>query len=96
MAAVRSEKDGAPEENTIKSQPSVAQGDVEATEGRDEKVLDETARYLANAAEEYGPMTPEMEKRIVKKIDSWIIPLVSQPQQVPISIAQILALPWFR
>ena len=29
----------------------------------------------------YPPMTPEMEKRIKKKIDAWIIPLVSPASQ---------------
>lgn len=78
MSASKSEKDGAPEENAIKPQSSISQGHMETTKGLDENTLDDAARYLANAAEDYGPMTPEMEKRIVKKIDSWIIPLVSR------------------
>lgn len=41
----------------------------------DDGALDEAAKYLANH-EEFGPMTPEQEKKIVKKIDSWMIPLV--------------------
>lgn len=41
-----------------------------------DSTLDEAAVYLANH-EEFGPMTPEQEKVIVKKIDSWMIPLVS-------------------
>lgn len=48
----------------------------ETTETVDDSALDEAARYLANH-EEFSPMTPEQEKVIVKKIDSWMIPLVS-------------------
>lgn len=42
----------------------------------DDGTLDEAAKYLADH-EQYGPMTPEQEKKIVKKIDAWMIPLVS-------------------
>lgn len=52
---------------------STAQG--ETLKHVDDRALDEAARYLATT-EEYGPMTPEMEKKIVKKIDAWMIPLV--------------------
>lgn len=48
----------------------------ESTKDVDDRALDEAAKYLANH-EEFGPMTPEQEKKIVKKIDSWMIPLVS-------------------
>lgn len=41
----------------------------------DDRALDEAAKYLANH-EEFGPMTPEQERKIVKKIDAWMIPLV--------------------
>ncbi|KAI1473392.1 MFS general substrate transporter [Daldinia eschscholtzii] len=41
----------------------------------DDRALDEAAKYLANH-EEFGPMTPEQEKKIVKKIDAWMIPLL--------------------
>ena len=40
----------------------------------DDVPQDEAARFVAAHAD-YPPMTPEMEKRIKKKIDAWIIPL---------------------
>lgn len=50
----------------------------------DDRALDEAAKYLANH-EEYGPMTPEQERKIVKKIDAWMIPLVSAiPRMSPL------------
>lgn len=36
--------------------------------------LDEAAKFIAAHAD-YPPMTPEMEKRIKKKLDAWLIPL---------------------
>lgn len=36
---------------------------------------DRLAKFVAEH-QGYPPMTPEMEKRIKKKIDAWIIPLV--------------------
>ena len=36
---------------------------------------DRLAQFVAEH-QDYPPMTPEMEKRIKKKIDAWIIPLV--------------------
>ncbi|KAI2625981.1 MFS general substrate transporter [Hypomontagnella submonticulosa] len=47
----------------------------DTTKSVDERNLDEAAKYLADH-EEFGPMTPEQEKKIVKKIDSWMIPLL--------------------
>ncbi|KAI1265074.1 major facilitator superfamily domain-containing protein [Xylariaceae sp. FL1019] len=41
-----------------------------------EAQLDEAAKYLNNVDGEYEPMTPEAEARIVKKIDSWMVPLL--------------------
>ena len=43
--------------------------------GNEDRALDEAAKYLANH-EAFGPMTPDQEKRIVKLIDRWMIPLV--------------------
>lgn len=37
--------------------------------------LDDAARFIAAHADSYPPMTPEIEKRIKKKIDAWLIPL---------------------
>ncbi|KAI1100536.1 MFS general substrate transporter [Jackrogersella minutella] len=48
---------------------------VGETKTVDDRALDEAAKYLANH-EEYGPMTPEQEKAIVRKIDAWMIPLL--------------------
>lgn len=62
-----------PAKGDIHPVPSVVQ------EGENLKIndrtLDEAAKYLANH-EDFGPMTPEQEKKIVKKIDSWMIPLL--------------------
>ena len=61
----------------IQPTASTSQGETsEAIKNVDDKNLDEAARYLVNT-EEYGPMTPEKEKKIVKKIDAWMIPIVS-------------------
>ena len=38
--------------------------------------LDEAAKYLVNA-ENYGPLTPEAEKKLVRKLDRWMLPMVS-------------------
>lgn len=54
------------------------QSDAEVSKSLDDRVLDEAAKYLATA-NDYGPMTPEQEKKIVKKIDAWMIPLVRHP-----------------
>ncbi|OIW28286.1 MFS general substrate transporter [Coniochaeta ligniaria NRRL 30616] len=37
--------------------------------------LDDAAQYLAGH-DEFGPMTPEKEKAIVRKLDAWMIPLL--------------------
>ncbi|EON97374.1 putative allantoate permease protein [Phaeoacremonium minimum UCRPA7] len=50
------------------------QSDAEVSKSLDDRVLDEAAKYLATT-NDYGPMTPEQEKKIVKKIDAWMIPL---------------------
>lgn len=54
----------------------------ETTKAVDDRALDEAAKYIANH-EEFGPMSPEQEKKIVKKIDSWMIPLVSNSNDGP-------------
>lgn len=61
----------------IQPTTSTSRGETsEAIKGVNDENLDEAARYLATT-EEYGPMTPEKEKKIVKKIDAWMIPIVS-------------------
>lgn len=45
---------------------------------RKESPDDRVAQFVAEH-QDYPPMTPEMEKRIKKKIDAWIIPLVRSP-----------------
>jgi hypothetical protein len=81
--------------DALQPQPSRGQGDTEeaGVKSLNDSELDEAARYLANGAE-YPPMTPEMEKRIVKKIDSWMIPLVStlRREEGTVRIADDLAL----
>jgi hypothetical protein len=41
----------------------------------DRRQLDDAAQYLAGH-DDFGPLTPEKEKAIVRKIDAWMIPLV--------------------
>lgn len=40
--------------------------------------MDDAVRFVA-AHQDLPPMTPEIEKRIKKKIDGWMIPLVRRP-----------------
>lgn len=47
--------------------------------------LDEAAAYLAEHTE-FGPLTPELEKKLVRKIDMWIIPMVSEFTSCPLLI----------
>ena len=47
--------------------------DMKPVVGHEE--LDEAATYLAGH-EEFGPLTPEKEKALVRKIDAWMLPLV--------------------
>lgn len=65
-----------PDINVIHPSSSNIQGQSEITKAPQDGTLDEAAEFLANA-NNYPPMTPEMEKKIVKKIDAWMIPLVS-------------------
>ncbi|KAH9888205.1 major facilitator superfamily domain-containing protein [Xylariomycetidae sp. FL2044] len=68
------DKAAAGDDNVVQPVVSTTPGDVTKTVA-DEGVLDDAARYLANT-DEYPPMTPEMEKKIVRKIDAWMIPLL--------------------
>lgn len=73
-------KDGPAEQpdiNAIHPSSSNVQGQSEITKAPQDGILDEAAEFLANA-NDYPPMTPEIEKKIVKKIDAWMIPLVSK------------------
>lgn len=59
---------------------SYSQGEVQDGSGSKipEEATDDAAKYLTDTrAEEFRPLTPEREKRLRKKIDSWMIPLVS-------------------
>ncbi|KAI1636246.1 major facilitator superfamily domain-containing protein [Biscogniauxia mediterranea] len=56
-------------------EPVISRTAGELTKPTDDVVLDDAAKYLANS-EQYAPMTPEQERRIVKKIDAWMIPLL--------------------
>lgn len=60
-------------DNPIQPVTSAVEGETLKT--TDDRALDEAAKYLAHT-EGYGPMTPEKEKQIVKKIDAWMIPMV--------------------
>ncbi|KAJ0317093.1 hypothetical protein Brms1b_005126 [Colletotrichum noveboracense] len=64
-----------PDISAIHPSSSNAQGQSEMTKAPQDGILDEAAEFLANA-NDYPPMTPEMEKKIVKKIDAWMIPLL--------------------
>lgn len=67
------------EDNTIHHTTSEGQGDVVSPTVKtlDNNVVDDAAKYLANTRDsQYPPMTPEREKKLKKKIDSWMIPLV--------------------
>lgn len=55
-------------------------------QGKSTRELDDAAKYLAGH-DEFGPLTPEMEKKLVKKIDAWILPLVRFPLLGPVSSA---------
>ena len=59
--------------DTIHPVPSANQGETLKTV--DDRALDEAARYIATH-DEFGPMTPEKEKEIVRKIDLCVVPLV--------------------
>ncbi|KAK8096614.1 allantoate permease [Apiospora kogelbergensis] len=59
--------------DTIHPVPSANQGETLKTV--DDRALDEAARYIATH-DEFGPMTPEKEKEIVRKIDLCVVPLL--------------------
>ncbi|KAI0018301.1 major facilitator superfamily domain-containing protein [Xylariomycetidae sp. FL0641] len=54
--------------------PVVSTGAGDVVKPVDDLVLDEAAKYLADT-NDYAPMTPEQEKKIVKLIDAWMITL---------------------
>ncbi|KAI7773486.1 uncharacterized protein LA080_010562 [Diaporthe eres] len=58
---------------------SYSQGEVQDGSGSKlpEEATDDAAKYLSDTrAEQFQPLTPEREKRLRKKIDSWMIPLL--------------------
>lgn len=63
-----------PKELELKETPETTiVGESEAV--KDDR-FDEAALYLAEHTE-FGEMTPDQEKKLVRKIDSWLLPLVS-------------------
>lgn len=66
-------------ETTIYPVLSYSQGQVQDGSGSKlPEATDDAAKYLTDTrAERFQPLTPEREKRLRKKIDSWMIPLVS-------------------
>lgn len=59
---------------------SYSQGEVQDGSGSKipEEAADDAAKYLSDTrAQQFQPLTPEREKRLRKKIDSWMIPLVN-------------------
>lgn len=75
MVEKKEDPNGHADENGIQPSVSNTHGQSEILKSTQDGVLDEAATFLANA-DAFPPMTPEMEKRIVKKIDAWMIPLV--------------------
>lgn len=75
MVEKKEDPSGHANENGIQPSDSTTQGQSEILKSPRDGVLDEAATFLANA-DAFPPMTPEMEKKIVKKIDAWMIPLV--------------------
>ncbi|KAL1875476.1 hypothetical protein Daus18300_003215 [Diaporthe australafricana] len=65
-------------ETTIQPVLSYSQGEVQdGTGSKLPDAIDDAAKYLTDTrAEQFRPLTPEREKRLRKKIDSWIIPLL--------------------
>lgn len=66
-------------ETTIHPVVSYSQGEAQDGTGSKlpEEAIDDAAKYLTDTrAEQFRPLTPEREKRLRKKIDSWMIPLV--------------------
>lgn len=59
--------------------PSNGEGEIHFTTAKSlvDNNIDEAAKYLAGERQ-YPPLTPEKEKRLRKKIDAWMIPLVSK------------------
>ncbi|KAK7710882.1 hypothetical protein SLS63_012845 [Diaporthe eres] len=58
---------------------SYSQGEVQDGSGSKlpAEATDDAAKYLTDTrAEQFQPLTPEREKRLRKKIDSWMIPLL--------------------
>ncbi|KXH36163.1 hypothetical protein CNYM01_12079 [Colletotrichum nymphaeae SA-01] len=75
MVEKKEDPSGHANENGIQPSDSTTQGQSEILKSPRDGVLDEAATFLANA-DAFPPMTPEMEKNIVKKIDAWMIPLL--------------------
>ncbi|KUI67176.1 Allantoate permease [Cytospora mali] len=64
-------------QDIVQQVPSHSQGEAEATgdKGMSDTVVDDAAKYLANASQ-FAPLTPEREDKLRKKIDAWMIPLL--------------------
>ncbi|OAA65593.1 allantoate permease [Niveomyces insectorum RCEF 264] len=69
---------GAPDIAQVGTAESIPPPGAEPSKGMepDAQILDVAAEYLAANASLYPPMTPEIERKIVRKIDSWIIPIL--------------------
>lgn len=70
-------------DDTIHPFPSHGQGEsvLTGTKTFSDTVVDDAANYLANTSQ-FAPLAPEREKRLLRKIDSWMIPLVRRPLDV--------------
>ena len=68
------EKSGA--EDNIRTLPTNEGAESSGPLKQDAGKLDDAAVFLATT-ETYEPMTPEQEKKLVRKIDRYMIPLVS-------------------
>lgn len=75
------------EDDTIEPKTSLQAGraastgeGIDQTKGNSSVGDDPAAQFLASVGP-FPPMTPEQEKKLVRKIDRWMIPLVgSQPR----------------
>jgi len=76
MSATEIRKEKSPGElEAVQSTQQADTSEFDKSKHMDERQLDDAAQYLAGH-DEFGPLTPEKEKAIVRKIDAWMLPLV--------------------
>lgn len=60
--------------DNVRNVTGVANGSVHDSKIESDEPAGQAAKFIAAHAD-YVPMTPEMEKKIKKKLDAWLIPL---------------------